>query len=202
METSEHHAAITSSTLRARKRSSNAGFSILEVLMAITVLAIGLSAMAALVAQTLGGTERARYMALATTLASEKLEDLSRYPAATPVVTQLVAGGSLSSDTTGYNDNVDLSNTTGQIAESIPTSTGYSNIIHLATGEVQVVPNASTPPSAGSGTMVFHRQWFIEADPVVNGVTLTGSRRITVLVTMTNQSVKPPVSFQMSMVRQ
>lgn len=170
--------------------------------MAITVLAIGLSAMAALVAQTLGGTERARYMALATTLASEKLEDLSRYPAATPVVTQLVAGGSLSSDTTGYNDNVDLSNTTGQIAESIPTSTGYSNIIHLATGEVQVVPNASTPPSAGSGTMVFHRQWFIEADPVVNGVTLTGSRRITVLVTMTNQSVKPPVSFQMSMVRQ
>ena len=37
--------------------------------MAITVLAIGISAMAALVAQTLNGTESARYMALATTLA-------------------------------------------------------------------------------------------------------------------------------------
>jgi prepilin-type N-terminal cleavage/methylation domain-containing protein len=202
METLQSHAVTTSLIRPARRRSSNAGFSILEVLVAITVLAIGISAMAALVAQTLNGTERARYMALATTLASEKLEDLSRYPTASPVVTQLAAGGSLSSDSTGYNDNVDLSNTTGQIAESIPTSTGYSNIIHQATGEVDVVPNATSPPTGGSGTMVFHRQWLIEADPVVNGVTLTGSRRITVLVTMPNQSLSPPISFQMSSVRQ
>ena len=87
-------------TSRCSRRSKQAGFSILEVLIAITVLAIGLSAMAALVAQSLGGTERARYMALATTLASEKLEDLSRYPNATPPVTKLTAGGSLSSDAT------------------------------------------------------------------------------------------------------
>jgi Tfp pilus assembly protein PilV len=190
-------------TQPARKRSPRFGFSILEVLIAITVLVVGLTAMAALVAQTLGGTERARYMALVTTLASEKLEDLSRYPAATPAVTQLAGGGSITSDTTGYNDNVDLSNTQGQIAESIPTSGGgYSNIIHQATGEVDVVPNATTPPSAGSGTMVFHRQWMIEQDPVVNGVTLTGSRRVTVLVTMPNQTSGLPIRFQMSTIRQ
>jgi hypothetical protein len=155
--------------------------------------------MAALVAQSLTGTESARFMALATTLASEKLEDLNRYPNATPPVTQLTAGGSLAGDSTGYNDTVDLSNTQGQISESIPTSTGYSNIIHLSTGEVQVNPTATTPPSAGSGTVVFHRRWLIEQDPSVNGVTLTGSRRVTVVVTMAN--LTPPVSFQMSMVR-
>lgn len=155
--------------------------------------------MAALVAQSLTGTEGARFMALATTLASEKLEDLNRYPNTSPAVTQLTAGGSLTADSTGYNDSVDLSNTQGQISESIPTSTGYSNIIHLSTGEVQVNPTATAPPTTGSGTVVFHRRWLIEADPSVNGVTLTGSRRVTVMVTMLNQN--HPITFQMSMVR-
>src|SRR3984957_707434 len=199
METSQFR-AITAPSLRcASERRRNRGFSILEVLFAITILAVGLSAMAALVAQSLTGTESARFMALATTLASEKLEDLNRYPNASPAVTQLTAGGSLSADSTGYNDSVDLSNTQGQISESIPTSTGYSNIIHLSTGEVQVNPTATAPPSAGSGTVVFHRRWLIEQDLSGNGVTLTGSRRVTVVVTMTNQS--HPFSFQMSMVR-
>jgi hypothetical protein len=162
--------------------------------------------MAALVAQTLGGTERARYMALATTLASEKLEDLSRYPVATPPVAPLTGGGSLTTDTPvggiNYYDNVDLSNTTGQVGESYATSAGYSNVVHQATGEVDVTPNAASAVTAGSGTITFHRRWLIEQDPSVNGVTLTGSRRITVLVSLTNLSVSPPVSFQMSTVRQ
>ena len=199
METYLLRAATMRLIQPARKRSPGRGFSILEVLVAITVLVIGLSAMAALVAQTLGGTERARYMALSTTLASEKLEDLSRYPTATPPVAQLQGGGSLTADSAGYNDNVDLSNTQGQVAESIPTSTGFSNVSHYASGYVDVQPNAAAAPTAGSGTMLFHRQWLIEQDPVVNGVTLTGSRRITVLVSMPNQT--PPVSFQMSLVR-
>jgi Tfp pilus assembly protein PilV len=208
METSQQAApprvAARSLTRPAEQPGTRSGFSILEVLIAIFVLVIGLTSMAALVAQTLGGTERARYMALSTTLASEKLEDLNRYPTATPPVTPLVAGGSLTSDSAGYNDNVDLSNTTGQVAESIPVTGGYSNIIHMSTGEVQVNPAATTPPTsgAGTGTMVFHRQWVIEQDPSVNGVTLTGSRRITVLVTMPNIKISPPVSFQMSTVRQ
>ena len=174
--------------------------------MAITVLAIGLSSMAALVAQTLAGTERARYMALATTLASEKLEDLNRYPVATPPVAQLTAGGSLTSDQPvggiNYFDDVDLSNTSGQVGESYKTSSGYSNVVHLSTGEVVVTPNAGSPVSGGSGTMTFHRRWLIEADPSVNGVALTGSRRLTVFVSLSNQSVSPPVNFQMSTVRQ
>lgn len=166
--------------------------------------------MAALVAQTLSGTESARYQALATTLASEKLEDLSRYPVATPPVNQLAGGGSLTSDTTntgGYNcfDDVDLSNVNGQVGESYQTATGYSTVLHQATGYVAVNPSNTAPLSAntaGSGTMTFHRRWLIEQDPTVNGVTLTGSRRITVLVTLSNQAVRPPVSFQMSTIRQ
>jgi prepilin-type N-terminal cleavage/methylation domain-containing protein len=199
METSQFRATTAPSLQCASERSPNRGFSILEVLFAVTILAVGLSAMAALIARSLTGTESARFMALATTLASEKLEDLNRYPNATPPVTQLTAGGSLTADFTGYNDTVDLSNTQGQISESIPTSTGYSNIIHLSTGEVQVNPTATSAPAGGSGTVVFHRRWLIEQDPTVNGVTVTGSRRVTVVVTMANQI--PPVSFQMSMVR-
>jgi hypothetical protein len=45
--------------------------------------------------------------------------------------------------------------------------------------------------------MNFQRAWLIE-----NNTPVQGTRRITVLVTLTDQSVKPPVSFQMSMVRQ
>ena len=198
MEMSQYPAATTQ--LRASNRRLNAGFSILEVLVAITVLAVGLSAMAALVAQSLGGTETARYMALATTLASEKLEDLNRYPAA---AAQVGAGGSLSSDQAvsglHYYDDVDLSNTNGEVSETIATSSGYSSVDHYATGIV--VPNNNAAAPSGSGTMAFHRRWLIESNPVVGSVTLTGSRRITVIVTMSNQSVSPPVSFQMSLVR-
>ena len=42
----------------------------------------------------------------------------------------------------------------------------------------------------------FKRRWIIEMDQPVTGV-----RRITVLVTLENQQVQPPVTFQMSMVR-
>ncbi len=182
------------------KRKPAAGFSVLEVIIAITVLAIGLSAMAALVATSLSGTEKARYMALATTLTSEKLEDLSRWPSVDPHV---AAGGSITADTAvsglNYYDDIDLSNTSGQVTETIATSTGYSSVIHKATGEVD--SNNNTPAPTGSGTLAFHRRWLIESNPTVNGVTLTGSRRVTVVVSLTNLSVQPPVSFQMSVIR-
>lgn len=188
------------------KRERAVGFSILEVLIAITILAIGLSAMAALVASSLSGTERARYMALATTLTSEKLEDLNRWPAPTPGSLpdpHITTGGSITSDNAvsgvNYYDDIDLSNTAGQVSETVATSTGFSSVIHKATGEV--IPNNNSAAPTGSGTVAFHRRWLIEADPVVNSVTLTGSRRVTVLVTLTNQSVRPTVNFQMSMIR-
>lgn len=204
METSQFRAAPI--RLRASKRAPNAGFSLLEVLIAITVLTIGLSAMAALVASSLSGTEKARYMALATTLVSEKLEDLNRWPGWPSPDPHVTAGGSVTTDTAvstssgtlNYYDDVNLSSTNGQISETIATTGGgYQSVIHMATG--QVIPNGTSAPSTGSGTLDFHRRWLIEGNPSVNGVTLTGARRVTVVVTL--QSFLPTVSFQMSAIR-
>jgi hypothetical protein len=49
--------------------------------------------------------------------------------------------------------------------------------------------------------MTFHRRWVIEASPVIAGTAATGTRRITVSVTLLDQSVKPSANFQMSVVR-
>jgi hypothetical protein len=176
----------------------------MEVLIAMFILVIGLTAMATLVAQSLSGTDNARYLGLATTLVSEKLEDLNRWPSVDPHV---AVGGSLNSDSaTGslnYYDDVDLSNTNGYVSETIASTTGgtttYSNVIHNATGFIDT--GATTQAPSGTGVIAFHRRWLVEANPVVNGITLTGSRRVTVLVTLTNQAVKPGVSFKMSLVR-
>jgi prepilin-type N-terminal cleavage/methylation domain-containing protein len=188
----------------APKSRMSRGFSLLEVVIAITVLTIGMVGLATLIAQSLTGTERARYVSLSTTLTSEKLEDLNRWPAVDPHV---AAGGSLTSDnasgSVNYYDDVDLSNTTGQVSETMASTTGgvttYTTVIHKATGEVIPAQNSTAP--TGSGIVAFHRRWLIEADPVVNGVTLTGARRVTVLVTPTNQTINGGVSFQMSAIR-
>jgi prepilin-type N-terminal cleavage/methylation domain-containing protein len=202
METYQFH--LTTPSPLARNGDHARGFTLAEVLIAMFILTVGLTAMATLVAQSLGGTDRARYMGLATTLVSEKLEDLNRWPSADPHVG---AGGSLSADSVSgsinYYDDVDLSNTNGYVSETIASTTGgvttYTNVIHNATGYVNTA--ATTQPPAGSGIIAFHRRWLIEADPVVNGITLTGSRRVTVLVTLTNQAVEPAVVFQMSLLR-
>jgi prepilin-type N-terminal cleavage/methylation domain-containing protein len=192
------------------KQVRQRGFSLIEVVVALTVFSIGMCALAALTAQTVTGTERARYMGLATTLASEKLEDLNKW---TSAACQVTGGGSLATDTTvacsgssyNYYDDVDLSNTTGQVSETVTTVSGgtttYKGVVHLATGEVDSPSTAAPPTGAGSGAFAFHRRWLVETGPAVNGVTLTGSRRVTVLVTLSNQIIKPAVSFQMSLIR-
>ncbi|HLJ24167.1 MAG TPA: hypothetical protein VKT71_08680 [Candidatus Acidoferrales bacterium] len=171
-----------------------------ELLIAVAVMTIGLSAMAGLVAQSLKGTESARYMALATTLASEKLEDLNRWTAVDPHV---ATGGSLTTDTTvgtlRYYDDIDLSNTTGQVSETVAVTGGYSTVVHMATGEVDNNNNTAAP--SGVGVVAFHRRWLIEANPVVNSITMTGIRRVTVIVTLNNTSIRPVVTYQMSTVR-
>jgi Tfp pilus assembly protein PilV len=176
-----------------------------EVVIAITVLVVGLCALAALVAQSLTGTTNARYLSTATTLASEKLEDLDRWPATDPHVS---AGGSLTSDSAGtinYYDDVDLSNASGQVAESTAGTTSgtttYNNVTHSATGYIVDNSAATSPATTGTGTVTFHRRWLIEANPVVNGITLTGNRRVTVLVTLATNTTGPGVSFQMSLIR-
>lgn len=140
-------------------------------------------------------------MAVATTLASEKLEDLNRWPSTASQVSTFgnASVGSLSADSASngnhYYDDVDLSNSTGEVSETTATSTGYSSVQHFATGVV--IPNGNTAAPSGTSNMAFHRRWLIEANPVVGGVTLTGSRRVTVLVTMTSQKI----NFQLSTVR-
>ena len=199
METSRSH--VATARRHASGQNSSQGFSVVEILIATTILTIGLSAMAALVAQSLSGTERARYMAVATTLASEKLEDLNRWPAAASQVSTFgnTSVGSLSTDSASngnhYYDDVDMSNANGEVSETVATSSGYSSVQHYATGVV--IPNANVAAPSGAGTMGFHRRWLIEANPVVGGVTLTGSRRITVFVTMASQKI----NFQLSVVR-
>jgi hypothetical protein len=41
----------------------------------------------------------------------------------------------------------------------------------------------------------------IEASPLINGTAVSGIRRVTVLVTLLDQTVQPGVTFQMSIVR-
>jgi prepilin-type N-terminal cleavage/methylation domain-containing protein len=187
------------------------GFTLVEVVIAITVLVVGLCALAALVAQSLTGTTNARYLSTATTLASEKLEDLDRWQATDPNVVVPVGQtsvGSLTTDATGtpnYYDDVDLSNGSGQVVESTAGTTGgtttYNNVTHNATGYIVDVDNATSPATTGAGTLRFHRRWLIELSPAVNGITLTGSRRVTVVVTLATNTSGPGVSFQMSMIR-
>jgi prepilin-type N-terminal cleavage/methylation domain-containing protein len=201
----QHHKPAPLNRVRAR------GFTLVEVVIAITVLVVGLCALAALVAQSLTGTTNARYLSTATTLASEKLEDLDRWPAADPHVSVPVGQpsvGSLTSDSAGainYFDDVDLSNASGQVAESTAGTTSgtttYNNVTHSATGYIVDNSAATSPATTGTGTVTFHRRWLIEANPVVNGITLTGNRRVTVLVTLATNTTGPGVSFQMSLIR-
>ncbi len=191
-------------TNHAVRKGTAAGFSLVEVLFAILILVVGLVSMASLVAQTVTGTERSRDMGLAATLASEKLEELNRWPTVDPNV---AAGGSLGADTAvgmiDYFDDVVFASASGQVSETVSTNVGgvttYTTLAHSSGGVI--TPSSSTSPPSTAGQTAFHRRWIIESNPVVNSITLTGTRRVTVVVTLTSTIVRPAVNFQMSMVR-
>lgn len=185
------------------------GFSMLEVMVAIVVLSVGMMALAALMSKTTQATDRSRYMSIASMLASEKLEDLNRYPSSDPAV-KIVSGttaGSITSDaapatidgnTIAYNDRVLISSGDGGVTETIrsddATGTNYTITRHKQDGTI-AVDHSTTPPANSADTMVFTRRWLIEQDQPVTGV-----RRVTVLVSLITP-VGPNVDFQMSMVR-
>ena len=205
------------------KGRSNRGFSLIEVMVAIFVLTIGLISVAALATTMLATGKRSKYMALASSLASEKLEDLSRFPSDVPEVcipASTTSVGSLTSDilqtttcangasaSVPYNDDVSISfgtgggdcpNAGGCFAETITGTnssgtTQYLTTYHSPDGRI-TTPAATT--TASSQKMTFHRRWLVEGDTPVTGV-----RRVTVLVTLSNNTVNPPVTFQMSSVR-
>ena len=210
------------SALCPNKKTRARGFTLIETMIAIAVLTIGLVSVAALATTMLVTGKRSKYMALAASITSEKLEDLNRYANDDPQVcvpTGSTSVGSLSADITqttscpspstasasvSYDDDVDISFGTGNaecpnqggcfsetVSSVVSGKTQYTTTYHSPDGHVEaVVSNTAT-----SQKMTFHRRWLVEADTPVAGV-----RRITVLVTMANKTVQPPVNFQMSSV--
>ena len=190
------------------------GFTIIEVLIATVVLITGLVSAAALIGNTLASTSRNEYLTQAATLASEKLEDLDRYPSSDPhiAVTSGTTAGSLTSNqvtdvtangvtiAVNYYDEVFFSPSQGFVQETVSSLDAngnpvYTTLTHNADGTMTPT-TSSTAPDLLSGTFGFTRRWYIEANQPV-----TGMRRITVVVTMQNQSVAGMAPFQMSMVR-
>jgi prepilin-type N-terminal cleavage/methylation domain-containing protein len=229
------------------------GFTLLEVLVSIAILAIGLMSAALLMSITFKDSVRSRYAAEAAQLASEKLEDLNRYPVAenegvfTPDFHIEVPAGSTCSisgetcvgsiaaaltcgttpgscvanpgaspntftDSAGGNVVVDYSDSVyitatdsssgssspnGTLQETYQTQGGsspqYTTLTFSPAGGIPVISNPASAPPSGE---TFDRRWLIEQNEPVSGV-----RRITVLVTLMDQTVQPTVTFQMSMVR-
>jgi Tfp pilus assembly protein PilV len=200
------------------RRQSSRGFTVIETLFAMVVLTVGLVALSSLAATTLNNTERSRYVAMAANLASEKLEDLNRYPTTdcNVVVPSATTYGSLTTDTpetvscsggsssVNYYDDVDVTDNSGAISETTSTGSGgtlsYTTTKHTPDGLLNangtMITSTSTSTQAGTNAVDFHRRWTIEMDQP-----LTGIRRITVLVTLVNGFMSPPVSYQMTMVR-
>ncbi|MGH9815389.1 MAG: type IV pilus modification PilV family protein [Candidatus Acidiferrales bacterium] len=195
--------------MSAFNKKQSRGFSLIEVLVAVGILAVGLMAVAALITRTLKDTARSREMSLAALLASEKLEDLNRWPAVDPhvAVAPGATAGSLAADTTAnvvvggvattvaYFDDIVEGQTPGFFSETVsgidPVSGGviYTTTTHAPDGTVTTTVSGAAP--VGSS---FKRRWTIEGDQPVAGV-----RQITVFVT--NQDPAGAVTFQMSTVR-
>jgi Tfp pilus assembly protein PilV len=165
------------------------------------ILLVGIVAVAGVVGSTLGNTSRSEYMTQAATLATEKLEDLNRYPAtdANVSVPTGTSVGSLTANSAGYYDEVYFSPTQGAIVETTTSLAGttlqYSTTTYTPDGHMSASVTSTSPPNS-TGSTVFNRRWLIEQDQPVVGV-----RRVTVLVVLLNQISGSPVTFQMSMVR-
>src|ERR1700754_2048502 len=121
-----------------RKRSrSQRGFTLIETMVSILILTVGLVGTAALMSSSVNMGAHARYNSTAALLASEKMEDLDRFPDNDPL---MVPGGSLTADVSGYNDSVQISSNNGNINET--TMTAGVNTLYSQTpdGTVTVTP--------------------------------------------------------------
>lgn len=190
------------------KRARASGFTVIEVLISIAILTVGLLGVAALIGATIATGGQAKDMNIANVLASEKLDDLNRWPSN---ATQVAAGGSLAGPATcaagdNYCDQVTVSEASGADYETQTAGGVTTTIVHASSGCVDTPANCAVPDPAGGGGSTFTRRWLITLNPSITSpggaaMTATGTRRITVLVTLVNASSKVPVTFQMSMVR-
>ena len=184
-----------------RKRRAERGFTLLETLGAIAILSIGLLAMAGLMSQTTANSSRSRYMSEASILATQKLEELNRYPNSDPMVA--IAGnsaGSLTGDASAsginYFDDIQISAVGGTISETSSDSSGnYNTIVQQPDGTITSTSSAAVP-ALPAEALQFHRRWVIEKDTPITGV-----RRVTVFVQLLNPPVTKPITFQISTVR-
>ena len=180
--------------------------------MSTAVLSVGLLGVAALIGGTLTMGTRARYMNVANVLASEKLDNLNKFPSNSADV---APGGSLTGPATCaagdiYCDQITVSeagNADSETQTQVDANGALvtTSIVHTSSGCVGTPANCGVAIPAGGGS-TFTRRWLITANPTITSTagvsaTATGARRITVLVTLNGQSTKSPVTFQMSMVR-
>lgn len=202
------------SKLRPNRRRKS-GFALIETMIAISILAVGLLGVAALLSQLAGNSTTSRYMSDEALLASEKLDDLNRYPYNDPAIAvpNGTSAGSLSTDTTAtvtanglppevvdYFDQVRISSGNGNMVETVlgkdvNGNAQYTTTAHAPDGTITVTKSA-TPPAVTTDTMTFSRRWVIEQSPA--GMP-AGVRRFTVLVSL--QSAPVPTTFQASMLR-
>ena len=183
-----------------KQASPSDGFTLIEVIISICILVVGLIGIAVAMGNSMNFTTESKGMSIAATLASEKLEDLSRWPATDAHV---AAGGALgvAAAVAGYYDKISMSPTGDLTAGANPGAflevlsgpgANFTVTTHSADGSITSVVQGAAPVVPTS----FERTWLIEANTPVAGV-----RRVTVLVTSLDPSIRPAVNFQMSMVR-
>jgi prepilin-type N-terminal cleavage/methylation domain-containing protein len=187
---------MSQSLRKAVKASRQRGFTLIETMVSILILTIGLVGTAALMSNSVNMGAHARYVSTAALLASEKMEDLDRFPDNDP---NLAAGGSLTADITGYSDSVQISTANGNINE-VTTANGVTTLYTQKPDGTVVITSGAGLPAATSDMLTYDRRWLITANPTVGANVITGAVQITVLVTLTNQALKPVVTYQTSLV--
>ena len=198
MEASLSHHRATS----RRRADRRCGFTLVETLVAMFIMAVGMLGVAALMSQMSGTSVQSRYMSTEALLASEKLEDLNRYNSSDANV---AAGGGLGADVALYSDQIQVSagKDISAVGDIVETSLGndaggayYMTVRHNPNGTADTTKVYGAPPAPTSDMATFDRRWLIEQDQPVAGV-----RRITVLVTLSGAVQGQAATFQMSMVR-
>ncbi|HVJ05366.1 MAG TPA: prepilin-type N-terminal cleavage/methylation domain-containing protein [Candidatus Saccharimonadales bacterium] len=192
-------------------KSRASGFTLAEVIVSMAVLTVGLLGIAALIGSTLNTGTQAKYMNMANILASNKLDSLNKWPSSDENNDPNIApGGALAGPDVcdagdNYCDQITLSETSGANYETQTVNGVTTTIVHTKTGCVDTPANCGVPDTDNNGSK-FTRRWLITLDPTIASstgttTTVSGARRITVMVSLNNPNSKNPVRFQMSMVR-
>ena len=122
----------------------------LEVVIAMVVVCTGLLAVALLVATSASGSERSRYMSMASSLASEKIEDLMRYPSADAQVT--VPAGSTCAGVTEAGGVSCVGSLTLPVSQSITAGATTSTVYYY--DDVYISASAGQETNGGAITTV------------------------------------------------